>query len=232
MIGGRRQTLTLALALALVAAQGRGDESPYEQLHEEALATNPADVMIELRVRGGRTRFFQGEILPLELAFSSPVPERYRLDAATYDRSGRMSFESIHLEPAGGAVDPLRDYFATTGIHSLGGLSYRLLLGEEPEVIELVLNEWRRFDRPGEYRLFVTSRRLEDLRAGERDSPSGSPGVASNAVELFILPAQPGWTARTLERAREDVASLDLDRRREGCSVLRHLGTPESIAER
>ncbi len=135
------------LVLALSAAPGQGEDD-FERRHGLALAANPADVSVELTVHGGRTRFFQGEVIPLELAFSSSTPERYRMDAARYDRSGRMTFESFHLEPVAGAVDPLRDYFAT-GIRIGGGLRTNPVLGEEPEVIELALNEWLRFGRPG-----------------------------------------------------------------------------------
>ena len=220
----------MALALTLVATSGQGEPDSLEDRHERALAANPTDVSVELRVRGGRTRFFQGELIPLELSFSSSSPQRYRLDAATYDRSGRLSLERFHVDPAKGAVDPLRDYFALSGMHTLGGIRTMPLLDREPEVIELTLNEWLRFDRPGDYRLYVTSGRLEDLSA-EAGSEAATPTVATSAVELFILPAQPDWSARKLEQARADLDSKDLDRRRRGCSALRHLGSAESIAE-
>ncbi len=215
--------------LALIAVPGQSEGDAFEDRHQAALAASPADVSVELRVGGGRTRFFQGEVIPLELAFSSSTPERYRFNGATYDRSGRMEIERFHLEPAAGAVDPLRDYFAS-GIFLGGGLRMEGLLGEEPEVIRLVLNEWLRFDRPGDYRLFVTSRRLKDLTAEEAAAPAGT-GVTTGVVELTILSAQPGWADQALAQARVDLASEWEHFRETGCAVLRHLGTPETVGE-
>ncbi len=230
-MNGEVPVTAAVLFLALCAASGQGQENAFERRHGEALAANREDVAVELKVRGGRTRFFQGEVIRLELWFSSTSPQRYELDGATYDRRGRMSFEKFHVEPAGGAVDPLRGYFASLSGFMGGGLRGMSLLDEEPEVIELVLNEWLRFDRPGDYRLFVTTRRLEDLTAEAGDRKARRVEATTGMVELVILPAQPGWAQRALAQARGDLDSGEADRRETGCVVLRHLGTEPAIAE-
>ncbi len=219
------------LFLALLAASARGEQSAWERAHQEALAATPADVTAELRVRDGRGRFFQGEVIPLELAFSASTPGRYHFNAADYDRSGRLSIDSFHVDPADGAVDPLWDYFASLVVLIGGGVRGEGPLGEEPAVVEATLNEWLRFDRPGDYRLYVTSRRVQDLTAEADDRASRWPLIATGAVELTIVAAEPGWASQALAGARKDLASEDRDRRRRGCETLRHLGTRDAIAE-
>jgi len=56
--------------------------------------------------------------IPLQLAFSSGAKDRYQVNMAQYDRSGRMNYEHFDVSPAGGTVDPL-----PTHIGSLGGLT-------------------------------------------------------------------------------------------------------------
>jgi hypothetical protein len=59
--------------------------------------------------------------------------------------------------PAGSYCDPLAAYFAT-GFFMGGGLGHSAKLGRHEQVFHL--NEWIRFDRPGKYRLYVTSSRV------------------------------------------------------------------------
>ena len=47
-------------------------------------------------------------------------------------------------------------------------------------------DEWLRFDRHGDYRLFVTSRRLEDLPAGDSALPSSALGLTNGGDDVPI----------------------------------------------
>src|SRR5580765_767308 len=69
----------------------------------------PVDGNVTFRVAvvGGAREFRIGERIPIELSFTSAVPNRYELDTATYDRSGRLESERFTVAPADGAVDPL-----------------------------------------------------------------------------------------------------------------------------
>ena len=49
-----------------------------------------SDVRLEVRTRDGQKTFYIGQIIPIELRFSSNTPGTYQLDMAKYDRSGRM----------------------------------------------------------------------------------------------------------------------------------------------
>jgi hypothetical protein len=75
-------------------------------------------------------RFQQGEIIQVELSFTSSAKNRYQLKVAEYDRSGRLEIESYHLDPSGGATDALKDRDpggiggACAGCPSLGRKGY------------------------------------------------------------------------------------------------------------
>jgi hypothetical protein len=145
-----------------------------------------------------------------------------------------MSYEQFNLSPSEGSVDPLPN---TTG--SMGGLTTFKFLTTEPWTIKLNLNEWVRFTQPGEYRLIVSSNRVE---VRDPSSPSGTAVVTarSNEITLRIVRADPAWQKRIFNDA---VAKLDapLPResnqfaqdvtRRQALETLRFLGTAEATRE-
>ena len=114
------------------------------------------DVILQVSSASDQSEFHIGETIPLKLAFSSAVPDRYQINMAQYDRSGRMGYEQFILSPADGAVDPLAGHLGGIG----GGLTGFKFLTPEPWTITLNLNEWVRFTKPGDYRLSVTSNRV------------------------------------------------------------------------
>ena len=73
----------------------------FDELHVAATKQNPAGVTFEIKL--DRNSFRMGEVIPLELAFSSTEKERWQLDGGLYDRSGRMFEESYCLDPADAA---------------------------------------------------------------------------------------------------------------------------------
>jgi hypothetical protein len=187
-------------------------------------------------IASDQTEFRIGETIPLQLAFSSPVKDRYQINMAQYDRSGRMNYEHFNLFPAHGAVDPLEGHRGGVG----GGLTGFNFLTPEPWKITLNLNEWVRFTQPGEYRLTVTSNRvgIKDL-----SSPLGASPITvhSNDVTLRVVPATKAWQRLTLRRA---VATLDQPApvkpqdsekyaklRRKALETVRFLGTAEAAKE-
>ena len=194
------------------------------------------NVLLSVSIESDQTEFHIGETIPLRLAFSSSVKDRYQINMAQYDRSGRMDYEHFNLSPAEGAVDPLEGHLGGIG----GGLTGFNFLTAEPWTITLNLNEWVRFTQPGEYRLSVTSNRV-----GIKDSSSPlgtSPiTVSSNEVALSIVPAKKAWQELILRGA---VAALDqpapvkpqdLDKntksRRRALEALRFLGTADAAKE-
>jgi hypothetical protein len=213
------------------------------QLPEET-PTPPIDPKIDFKVSvvGKRNEFHIGEIIPITLAFSSSVKNRYQLDEANYDRSGRMNCEQFKIIPPDGAVDPLADYFAPDSVHIGGGLRNYSVLTKKPWTIELPLNEWVRFTKPGQYKLTVSSDRVEILDRSSRYGTSPVSAV-SNEITLKIVPSDPAWQREVLNHV---VAKLNAPEpvqlktqkhgdpdtpRRELAETLRFLGTADAVHE-
>src|ERR1700694_1205606 len=116
---------------------------------------------LQVTTSGNQTTFHMGERIPLQLAFTGPENKRFEITNASYDRSGRMSYEEFEVSPDRGWVDPLKTYFSRG--HGGGGLSNSSSLSANPILVTFDLNEWVRFDQPGVYRVTVTSHRVSDL---------------------------------------------------------------------
>ena len=82
-----------------------------------AQSTPAVDAQIKLDVSLATTQrvFHIGETIPLQLAFSSNVKNRYQLNMAHYDRSGRMNYEHFDVSPEDGAVDPMPNHTGSMG---------------------------------------------------------------------------------------------------------------------
>jgi len=205
--------------------------------HVCAQSEPPVDRNIVLRVSiaNDRKEFHIGETIPLQLSFSSTVKDRYQVNMAQYDRSGRMNYEHFTISPSQGAVDPLVSYN-----WGMGGLTTFQFLSSAPWTIKLNLNEWVRFTQPGEYRLMISSSRV-----GVRDqsSPTGTSPVTARSTELTlkIVAADPAWQKRIFKAA---VANLDASApqkpeqreqyetsRRQALETLRFLGTADAAGE-
>ncbi len=203
-----------------------------------AQSPTPVDknVLLRVSIANDQHEFRIGETIPLKLAYSSAVKDRYQINRAQYDRSGRMDYEHFNLSPAEGAVDPLEGRLGGIG----GGLTGFSFLSPEPWTIVLNLNEWVRFARTGEYRLIVMSNRV-----GLKDSstPLGASPITvqSNEVTLRIVPASKAWQKLTLQGA---IAILDqlpplkpqdkqtyTTARRQAFETLRFLGTADAAKE-
>ena len=111
-------------------------------------------------------------------------------------------------------ADPWQDYFRSGVMGGLaGGLrSLPPMLGLKPHEIALDLNDWFRFDRPGQYRFYLKSHRLEKLAA------------VSNVLEVEIVDDAP-WREAQIERLRLRLEQSDETAWRE----LRILGTPAAV---
>ena len=132
-------------------------------------ASRPANpVTLTLRLDSDQRQFRPGEVIPIELEFDSSIPKRFIVDNATYDHSGRLSIDDYRIEPNDAVTDPMLDYFGSIGGWMGGGLTSFGRLGEKPFTVRVDLNEWFRFDRPGIYRVTVTSHRVSDESAGPR----------------------------------------------------------------
>jgi hypothetical protein len=220
----------LFVSLGAIVATSAPEEKPTP--------TPPVDAKVIFRVsiNGHGNEFHMGERIPITLSFSSKVKDHYRLDQATYDRSGRMNHENFTVDPAPGAMDPLAKYFSN-GVFAGGGLTNFSLLSEEPWTIDLNLNEWLRFTKPGVYKLTVWSERVE---ATDVSSSSGTHPITSqsNVLTLKILPRDQEWEKRVYDEAvtaLKKASPKDFDDRNPAAfraiETLRFLGTADATRE-
>src|SRR5882724_5865639 len=86
---------------------------PFVRENGQKRAQNPAGLNFTIRLKDNRTQFRLGEIVRLELNFSSSVAKTFILDDGTYDHSGRLDTDSFVLDHREGTGDPLHDYFSS-----------------------------------------------------------------------------------------------------------------------
>jgi len=98
----------------------------FDSRHARALSANPPDLHFRLEAAGGQRTFRIGDRIPLKLAFSSDSIERYKLDNATRDRSGRVPTEEFVMERED-VTDPCQDYFGVLGWLGGGARGYSVL---------------------------------------------------------------------------------------------------------
>ena len=198
-----------------------------------AQQSNPPGASLNLRLKDGKAKFKQGEVITIEMLFSSSLPDTYRLDARTYDRSGYLEADSYHVEPEVSVTQPLFDY-RQSGMFggSMGGIMpMPPTLESKPYIITQDLNEFLRFDRPGKYRLYVSNTRIGRLDPNSSHRVAGQFPVTSNVIEIEILPADRDWQE---QRLKEAIAIIDDGKqrdRRPGCRMLRFLNSEDAEAE-
>ena len=208
-----------------------GDEAAFEEQQQAAVAQNPEGVSFTVRLLSPTNVFQQGERIPVELSFSSRVHDRYRLDGARYDRSGRLSAERYRVAPAAGVSDPLEEYFAD-GIFPGGGIRTEPALVDEPETLVFNLNEWLRFDVPGPYRTYVESSRILDEPGPDGQGfPFGAGTVTSDVLAIEIVPADPAWAEDALRNAAGVIDAGYDELTPSAARVLRYLGTVGAARE-
>jgi hypothetical protein len=197
----------------------------------------PSDITFQVATRNNQARFRIGEVINLELRFSSTTARKYHLDTASYDRSGRMGIEQFDVSPATGWTDPLAVYFHAFAGFMGGGLRGTKDLSAQPEVIELQLNEWVRFDQPGRYRVTIDSGRIF---TGGLGTPVPPIRVKSNPIDIEIVPADPQWERQTLRAAVEALEGKSIPPsavpvaptvQRDALKMLRYLGTPAAAVD-
>src|SRR4029453_10025328 len=98
-----RTALKLNLLLLICAAAVYAQSGPLPDNKDDAFtrknnakhAQNPEGLSLTVKVKDNRKQFQQGEAVTVELSFSTSRPNTYILDAATYDRSGRLDIDQF-----------------------------------------------------------------------------------------------------------------------------------------
>ncbi|ABF40169.1 hypothetical protein Acid345_1166 [Candidatus Koribacter versatilis Ellin345] len=179
-------------------------------LHAQTLASQgSADLNVQLRSATGSNRFQVGEVIPLEMLFSSTSKGRYLAPCLPF-RESNFGFPmcrftnvwSFAVTPMDGAVDLTKIGF---GVRTGGGSTFEVPnpdLTTEPAKYNYTLNKRYRFDRPGSYTVrFTMTVGLDDpvnqATGGLRELNSPQRGVTvSRDMELQIVAADPEWQKR------------------------------------
>ena len=127
-------------------------ENAFLTQHREAVAGNPEDVSFAIAI--DKTNFYMGEEIPITLSYSTSVENRYWMtDKQAHDRMRSMMGESFFIDPREGTTDPL--HWKINGYPGFIGYSVSFMsigpfdLGVETVSVTISLNEFFRFDRPG-----------------------------------------------------------------------------------
>src|SRR5690348_13200327 len=175
-----------------------------------AFAADPPK--LELRC-AAPCQFRQGESIWLDLEFSAPLPNDFKVLTNYTDRD--MAREEFVVTPQTGWSDPFWPYQRLLTVQG-GSFQFKhVALSESGVRVRINLNQWIRFDQPGTYRVSVVSHRTR--------APFG---LQSSQVSIGILPADPAWLHARFLRDRERLAS-DEDAVRD----LSNLGTEEAAIE-
>ena len=203
------RTPLVVILIAFASHAAFSQPLPFDLRHQRDLAENPAGLHFRLSSADRPGGFRRGERIPLILEFWSDAPAKYKLDAANYDRSGRLPSEEFVLE-RNDVADPYSDYFFTGVLGGIaGGLRAIAVLTGKPYRIELDLNDWFRLDQPGAYRLYLKSHRLSrerDRAAEEGESQTVQFAAVSNVLEIVILPGNAQWEAQKLQEIEKLLA--------------------------
>ena len=225
------------MALSLLAWLGLAPARPadFDAQHSEAAARNPSDLHLTLALAGGRTEFHPGEAIQVEYALASDTPEKYKSGDLWFDGSNRSRFEAFTCDRPAECPDPLEGHWLIWEIlynaHYTRRLGSWKMLGASPTIERWDLNEYLRFDRPGKYRIYATTRHVVADWSPGRDAYAGGPPLTSNVLELEILPADAAWADEQLQHAAEALvlSAKNEKLRMSAAKTIRYLQTPAAL---
>jgi hypothetical protein len=236
------QSQVLLAAILFLSGGRTSAQDPY-LAHWQALDARQSQA-VSFQISAAKSRFYLGELIPLQLSFTSTRPKTFLADTRLQDRVGRMNgVEEFLVDPAALTEDPLRGLPGENG--GMGGLSGGpCVLSDKPFSFERLLNEWVRFRKPGKYRIAILSRRVMEVDPTRSEYYLQThPGegtrleLVSNILTLNIVPAPAAWVKQQIVEA---VGILDApsDPRQDARprllragSTLRFLDSPEAALE-
>jgi hypothetical protein len=177
-------------------------------------AQGPADLQVQLRWGTGSDRFQIGEVIPLEVTFSSSAPNRYLAPCALF-WEGSFGFPqcrfstawSFTITPDTGWVDLTKEF--PSGVGTFSGPVFEVPshdLSSEPETLPYVLTKRFRFDKPGEYHVSLSMQvGLDDETTAFRDpfhpstvKPHSVP--VTPEIVLQIVAASAEWESEIIRK--------------------------------
>ena len=147
---------------------------------------------VRLDAHNGKTSFYLGEPIPLDLVFENRTDAPFTVNNTVY---GDLS-EKVEITPAEGWFQ-----WQTQSGHDYADA---VKLGATPERIPVRLDEGFIFREPGEYRVRVTTARLT---RGSMLSGTALPAITTNDVTITLRTMPPEVEKATLTTIRADLAS-------------------------
>lgn len=187
------------------------------------------DAVLQLTLKDAHGTFHQGEIITLQLAFTSKSKGKYHMDTQTSGATGRVTRESFCLDPAGAGSDPLADYYGTStfSVTPTNAAPPHTTLKKNPFRLDLDLNEWKSLP-PGNYRLVIETQRISQVTSTGELVPVI---VRSNPVAFQVVEADSAWQDAQLAAAVKALDSGNAEQARHAAHVLRFLGTEAATHE-
>ena len=177
----RRIGLTVAAGVLLVSAVvGMGfigrPRNPFEREQARAEALNPQWLSVEITTADNRHEYQESESIVVVRRFSSAVRYRYKADVA---EGYSMAAETDRLHISNGEQISL-------GATAIVCCDSRLIgLDDQPYVPPTLT---RLQLRPGEYEMYLTSRRVFKWDAAAKEYDPSSFEVASNLLKIRVVP--------------------------------------------
>ena len=168
--------LTLFAVVIVVVLVNR-PRTPFEWEQAHAEAMNPKGVVVEITTAGNRREFRESAPISVFARFSSTIPYRYKIEIA--EGMSVSAVEELHISNLTSS-QPVQ--LRWPGIVCCDS---RLVgLNDQPYTRPTVPQQLS----PGEYEIYVTSRRVFTWDAGQKEYTPSSFQVASNLLKIRVLP--------------------------------------------
>src|SRR5262249_2997597 len=143
--------------------------------------TAGADVKVRLSLDGGKSVYRIGEPIRLILSFTSDA-DGYQLNTTTTKPASPV--DELRVTPDEGVSHWLHEYPGKNRY----ARDYAIMreITATPAIVQLTLNDWFRFDRPGKYSVQVKTRRVS--RAENPRNPAPVINLLTNEVRFEMAP--------------------------------------------
>lgn len=213
------------IILRLDSSRADSTDDPWKKFNLACskLKTPPG---LELRISSDKTRYYAGEPILITTTYEMKGPEQAKIETRNYDRSGRLG--NLYWTVVGPDGKLASDPLSVSWLSGMGGG-----LGGGPDVIsegnpvsqKFYLNEWARFELPGEYEIALISKRLQ-----------GPWKIASNRIKIKIRKPSVDEVymaarkyARILDAPKPECGSKNYEERRKALLFLRFLHHEKAV---
>lgn len=206
----------LPLSLLLICASAAWGQEDFLAGHEAGLQCNPPGVKLILRTRNRGATYHLFEPIPIDLQFSSEKPFAYTIEL---DEMMNLAGKSDTFQVDARSTVLLAPKSTTfKGFICCG--SYRRYLSAQPTSLQRELTDYLRFEQPGTYSMYLTTRRIFHGMQKANHPDESDLSLTSNVLTLTILPDDPQWDAvqlvdvlRTLDDPRVQTAYVSAKHR-------------------